>query len=225
MSEPYRIEATGSTAVLDEPSQTRMVDDGEIERFDDDVNCCHPNGSCQACPLVEDSSEADLVEACRRGYHQAQRMVYEQHYDRIMSLMMRMTGDHDEAFDLFHQAFIRVFDRIGDFRGESALGTWIHRVAVNEALQYLRRKKRYQRITEALADDPRRSELVYEDPAIALDVHNALDQLSRRMRRMVLLRYRDGLDYAEIADVLGVKQGTVASGLNRARRQLRRMLQ
>jgi len=225
MSEPYRSELTGSTAVLDEPGQTDTLDDGAVERFDGDVNCCHPNGSCKSCPLAEDCSEADLVEACQKGYHQAQRMVYEQHYDRIMSLMMRMTGDHDEAFDLSHQAFIRVFDRIGDFRGESALGTWIHRVAVNEALQHLRRKKRYQRITEALADDPRRSELVYEDPAVSLDVRGALEQLPRRMRRMVLLRYRDGLDYAEIAHALGVKQGTVASGLNRARRQLRHMLQ
>jgi RNA polymerase sigma-70 factor (ECF subfamily) len=151
-------------------------------------------------------------------------VLYETYRDRIMSLMMRMTGDHDEAFDLSQQAFLRVFDRIGDFRAESALGTWIHRVAVNEALQHLRRKKRYQRITETIAEDPKWSEPVQEDPSTAIDVNGALAELPERMRKMVVLRYRDGLDYSQIAERLGVKQGTVASGLNRARKQLRELL-
>jgi len=192
----------------------------------DGVNCCHPLGDCSDCPICKSCTEKQLVEACRQGYRQAQKQLYETYHQRIVSLMMRMTGgDRDESFDLCQQAFIRVLDRIGDFRGESALGTWIHRVAVNEALQHLRRKKRYQRITETIAEDPRRSDSVTEDPSLSMDVRDALSQLPERMRKMVKLRYENGLDYSEIADVLGVKQGTVASGLNRARRQLRHLLQ
>ncbi len=190
------------------------------------VNCCHPHGTCSSCTLSEDCTEKELVEACRQGYRQAQRLVYEQYHQRVVSLMMRMTGgDPEESFDLSQQAFVRVLDRIGDFRGESALGTWIHRVAVNEALQHIRRKKRYQKITEHIAEDPRRQDSVHEDPSKAIDVQAALKQLPDRMRMMVKLRYEDGLDYSEIAKELGVKQGTVASGLNRARRQLRHLLQ
>jgi len=217
--------AQESVALLDPPSESACASSKASPDGAPSVECCHPLGSCTSCPLVDECSDAKLVDACRKGYRQAQRRVYETHRDRVVSLMMRMTGDHDEAFDLSQQAFVRVFDRIGDFRGESALGTWIHRVAVNEALQHLRRKKRYQRITESIADDPRRPDCVVEDPGLSIDVQSALGQLPDRMRRMVVLRYRDGLDYAEIAKVLGVKQGTVASGLNRARRQLRHLLQ
>ena len=224
MSEPYEVEPSGSVGLLDESCEQAAAKEPAAKDHDPAVNCCDPHGSCTGCPLLEDCSEAELVKACRRGYSQAQRRLYELHRDRITSLMMRMTGDHDEAFDLSQQAFIRVFDRIGDFRGEAALGTWIHRVAVNEALQYLRRKRRYKRITEALAEDPKRSEPVLEDPGALLDVRAALDQLPERMREMVTLRYEKGLDYAEIAKTLGVKQGTVASGLNRARRHLRHLL-
>ncbi|MBN1343020.1 MAG: sigma-70 family RNA polymerase sigma factor [Phycisphaerae bacterium] len=214
-----------STETLDKPSELKRAHKPESHKHDN-VNCCHPLGQCTDCPIAEDCTEKELVEACRRGYRQAQSQLYETYHQRIVSLMMRMTGgDRDESFDLCQQAFIRVLDRIGDFRGESALGTWIHRVAVNEALQHMRRKKRYQRITETIAEDPRRSDSVTEDPSRSMDVRDALSQLPDRMRKMVRLRYEKGLDYAEIADVLGVKQGTVASGLNRARRQLRHLLQ
>jgi len=190
-----------------------------------EANCLEPAASCEECPLSDDCTEKELVEACKRGYGEAQRRLYEDHSERILSLMMRITGNEEDAFDLSQQTFIRVLNRIGDFRGESALGTWIHRVAVNEALQHLRRKKRQQRFAEAIAKEPRWSEPIREDPSLSLDVHAALRQLPERMREMVQLRYEQGLDYAEIAESLDVKQGTVASGLNRARKQLRSILQ
>ena len=225
MNREHDQEKSCSAATLTKPEQASGSCKSARHRHDG-VDCCHPLGTCNDCPISEDCTEKELVEACRRGYRQAQKQLYETYHQRIVSLMMRMTGgDRDESFDLCQQAFIRVLDRIGDFRGESALGTWIHRVAVNEALQHLRRKKRYQRITETIAEDPRRSESVTEDPSLSMDVRDALGQLPERMRKMVKLRYEKGLDYAEIAEVLGVKQGTVASGLNRARRQLRSLLQ
>jgi RNA polymerase sigma-70 factor (ECF subfamily) len=221
MSEPIKCNQDQGVAVQDEPKSPKRR-----ARSKGSVNCCHPSGSCRDCPISENCTEKELVEACSKGYKQAQKLLYETYNQRIVSLMMRMTGgDHDESFDLSQQAFVRVFDKIGDFRGDSALGTWIHRVAVNEALQHIRRKKRYQKITENLAEDPRRSESVTEDPALSIDVEAALRQLPDRMRRMVRLRYEQGMDYSEIAEELGVRQGTVASGLNRARKQLRTLLQ
>jgi len=208
------VEPTSQTAVLDEAKP----------KLNEHEDCNKPIGSCEDCPLQKECTDTELAEACRRGYKQAHRHLYETFRQRVFSLMMRMTGNPEEASDLAQDAFVRVFDRIGDFRGESALGTWIHRVAVNEALQHLRRKRRFQRITGAIAEDTRRFEPVSEDLSVSLDVQDALHRLPERMRRMVLLRYQDGLDYSEIARTLGVKQGTVASGLNRARRQLREML-
>ena len=208
-----------------EPKQKPADVDAELESSNEASKCCSLEDSCDDCPLTDDCSEKELVDACKRGYRQAQRVLYETHRDRVMSLMMKIAGNEDDAQDLSQQAFIRVMDRIGDFRGESALGTWIHRVAVNEALQHIRRKKRYQRITETISQHPRWTESVHEDPSVSMDVHEALGKLPDRMRQMVLLRYERGLDYSEIAESLGVKQGTVASGLNRARKQLKAILQ
>lgn len=223
MSEPIGDRRSESASVL-EPERKPVVLDAGLESGNERFNCCDLEATCDDCPLTDDCSEKELVEACKRGYRQARRVLYETHRDRVMSLMMRITGNEHDAQDLSQQAFVRVMDRIGNFRGESALGTWIHRVAVNEALQHIRRKKRYQHITETISRQPRWSESVHEDPSVSLDMHDALDKLPDRMRKMVLLRYERGLDYSEIADSLGVKQGTVASGLNRARKRLKAIL-
>jgi RNA polymerase sigma-70 factor (ECF subfamily) len=138
--------------------------------------------------------------------------------------MLHVTGDYEEAFDLSQQAIMRVLNRIDSFRGESALGTWIHRVAVNEALQHLRRKKRHQQITNFIDREPRCSDPTSNDLAVSLDVREALDKLPALRRQMVQLRYWEGLEYAEIGRIMGVKVGTVASGLNRARKDLRQIL-
>ncbi|MBN1341898.1 MAG: sigma-70 family RNA polymerase sigma factor [Phycisphaerae bacterium] len=152
-------------------------------------------------------------------------MLYETYDPRIVALMMRMTGgDPEEAFDLSQETFVRVFDKIGGFRGDSALGTWIHRVAVNQALQHLRRKKRYRRITEAFAEHTERAGTTTEDHEASMDVRDAMDQLPERMGTMVRLHYEEGMRYSQIAEELAVKPGTVASCLSRARRQLRPLL-
>jgi RNA polymerase sigma-70 factor (ECF subfamily) len=194
-------------------------------RLDEPIDCAEPTGSCNGCPLRKDCTDRELAAACKRGLKQARRHLYETYQQRILSLMMRMTGNPEDASDLVQDAFVRVLDRIGDYRGESALGTWIHRVAINEALQHLRRKRRYQRITGSIAENSRHFEPEPHDPTESLAVQEALGRLPDRMRQMVMLRYQDGLDYSEIAETLGVKQGTVASGLNRARQQLREILQ
>jgi len=138
---------------------------------------------------------------------------------------MRMTGDDpDEAFDLSQRAFLRVLDKLDSFRGDSALATWVHRVAVNEALQHIRRKKRHRKITDELALSQERSAPMTEDHGSSIDVRAAIEQLPERLQNVICLRYERGMAYAEIAKKLGVEQGTVASGLHRARRPLAGLL-
>ncbi len=165
-----------------------------------------------------------LVQACVDGYHQAQRRMFDLYQNRVLSLMIRMTGDREEAQDLVQDAFMRVLARIGDFRGDSALGTWIHRVAVNEALQKLRRKRRRKRIFDDAVEDISKPTTHSEDPSQRMDVRYAIDDLPPRMRQMVELRYYSGLTYEEIADELGVSKGTVGSKLHKARQRLRSRL-
>jgi RNA polymerase sigma factor (sigma-70 family) len=208
-------DAESSVGVLEE----------DLDQFGERSDRAESWSSCDGYFTGEGCTDMELAAACKRGVRQARRRLYETYQQRIVSLMMRMTGNPEEASDLVQDAFVRVLDRIGDYRGESALGTWIYRVAVNVALQNLRRKRRYERITGRIAEDARHFEPEEHDPTESLAVQEALGRLPQRMRQMLALRYQNGFDYSEIAQTLGIREGTVASGLYRAKQQLREVLQ
>lgn len=164
-----------------------------------------------------------LVEGCRRRDRSAQHRLYERYADRVYRLVLKMTGNRDDAFDLSQEVFLRVFDKIDTFRGDSALSTWIHRVTVNTVLHTLRRVRRGREAGERLC---RRSSPYAEntDPDVAMDLDDVLSDIPDEERAILLLRYQQELDYAAIAEVLEIPAGTVGSRLNRARKLLRQRL-
>lgn len=174
-----------------------------------------PQGSSQV-PLTDEQA---LVAACCEGDCDAQRELYERHCQRVYRLMYRMVGP-EHADDLTQQVFLRILQTIGQFRGQSALSTWLYRLATNEALQFLRRNAR--RTTLALrvepADDRAPEHRRLEDRET---LEQALAELDPDLRAIFLLREVEQLSYYEIAMALDIAEGTVASRLNRARRLLR----
>ena len=169
-------------------------------------------------------NEKTLLERCRRDDRQAQRALYDRTAKQIHQLLLRMTGHTEDAFDLAQETYIKAFTRIGQFDGRSSLATWLYKIAVNEALQFLRRsagmRKTLHKIPVREAD---RSEL--ERVAVRMDVNDALAVLDPMDRAVLLLRYQEGLDYRTMAQVIGGAEGTVASRLNRARGRLRKILE
>lgn len=168
-------------------------------------------------------TESELVERCRQGDRDAQRLLYEQCSGRIYGLLMRMTGNTDDAFDLAQQTFIRAFQKMNMFDGTSSLATWVYRIAVNEALQFLRRRRMATRTLPRLAP-PGASAPPSITNDTRLDVADAVARLPAPERILIDLRYTEGLSYDEMAAILGKPPGTIASGLNRARDMLRQML-
>jgi len=129
----------------------------------------------------------------------------------------------EDAADLTQQVFLQVFERIGQFSGRSKVSTWIYRVAVNEALQHLRRSNRPKiGILEQEPMDRSRSSEDKSDEKELLE--QALSRLEPELRSTFLLREVEGLSYTEIAQALGIPQGTVGSRLNRARLELQQHL-
>lgn len=165
---------------------------------------------------------AEVVVACQQGDPAAQHRLYEASHQNVYRLVVRMVGIQDAA-DVTQQVFLQAFRKIGQFSGRSQFGTWIHRVAVNEALQHLRRSKRSR--VQVLEQDP-----VDGSPDGHEDVDNkevlerALGLLDPDLRSAFLLREVEGLSYCEIADALEIPEGTVGSRLNRARRELKQHL-
>jgi len=165
---------------------------------------------------------AATVEACQRGDQVAQRRLYEASHQNVYRLMVRMVGLQDAA-DLTQQVFLQAFRKINQFSGRAEFGTWIYRVAVNEALQHLRRSKRLRlRVLEQEPMDlsPDNQENIADKELL----EQALGRLEPDLRCAFLLREVEGLSYNEIAEALQIPEGTVGSRLNRARRELKQHL-
>lgn len=167
------------------------------------------------------SLEAAVAE-CQAGDRAAQRTLYEFCADRVYRLMVRMVG-REQAADVTQQVFLELFQKINSFRGLSRFETWLFRLAVNEAYRFLRRERRWKH--QALHLDPVDERTSRHDSVESKQLlEEALQRIDAESRSVFLLREVERLSYREIAEVLQVAEGTVASRLNRARRELRGVL-
>ncbi|MGE0450156.1 MAG: sigma-70 family RNA polymerase sigma factor [Vicinamibacterales bacterium] len=177
--------------------------------------------------------EAALVQRCAAGDEAAFAELVAEHQRMVVQLAINLLGDRDEALDLSQDVFIRVFRTIGQFRGQSALRTWIYRIAVNQARnrhRFWRRRRRTDQVSldahvEAHGDFECAAQAgpdrVLAQKELAEALQSALDALPFDQRTAIVLREIDGLSYDEIAFSLGVAVGTVKSRLTRARQTLR----
>ncbi|HUP21101.1 MAG TPA: sigma-70 family RNA polymerase sigma factor [Gemmatimonadota bacterium] len=165
--------------------------------------------------------EADLIRRARRGDPAAFRALYDRHADRVWAVVRRLAGDDSLAQDFAQDAWIRIHHALTGFRGEAALSTWIHRVAVSAAMDGLRRADR-------LAADALPKELPDPGPAASVvdrvALERALDRLPDRMREVLVLHDVEGYTHEEIGSAMGVASGTSRSQLFKARAKLRAMM-
>ncbi len=175
----------------------------------------------QASPeaAVDSAATAALIRECIDGDHDAMGRLYERCSGRVYALMVRMVGRQD-ADDAMQLAFMQVFRKLDRFSGGSSLETWIYRVATNEALQFLRRRKRDNVDTLSLEPESKVSQsgLRLEDAEM---LEAGLGKLEPELRAVLTLKEVQELSYAEIAEIMDIPEGTVGSRLNRARRELR----
>lgn len=173
-------------------------------------------------PLAEEPvvSEATLY-GCRNGDPADQRTLYELVLPKVYRLAARMVGQQD-AEDLTQQSFLQVFRKISVFRGESQFDTWLYRLVVNECLQHLRRRKSNFSSLEFEPMDHRSNPEEGSEFREMLDA--ALAKLDPDLRTAIVLREVEKLPYSEIAKVLSIPEGTVASRLSKARSLLKQHL-
>jgi RNA polymerase sigma-70 factor (ECF subfamily) len=174
-------------------------------------------------PVSSVVNEHELVERCRQGDREAQRELYARTSDRVYGLLLRMTGNADDAADLAQDTYLRAFRGIGQFRETASVATWVYQIALNEARQFLRRRKRREEAPGEMDEVAEASGRTGHDP-IRLDIEEALARLPEGERTLIVLRHLEGLSYQEMARVLAKPAGTIASGLNRARQMLREQL-
>ena len=147
---------------------------------------------------------------------------------RVYALCLRLTGSATEAEEHAQDVFVRVWERLGSFRGESAFSTWLHRLTVNEVLQ-ARRSAGRRTARVALAGDPLELEAAPAPPssqpdAGSSDLAQAIARLPTGARAVFVLHDVEGYQHDEIATLLEIAEGTSKAQLFRARRLLREML-
>jgi RNA polymerase sigma-70 factor (ECF subfamily) len=170
-----------------------------------------------------------LVERCRRGDLGAFEELYRQHAGRLYSVACRMVGNPSDAEDLLQEIFLAAHRKLDSFRGDSALGTWLYRLATNLCLDYLRSKAaRTNQLTRVLDDEPKladsSSRSLAERTLTRMDLERALQQLPEGCRAAFVLHDVEGLEHREVAEALGIAEGTSKSQVHKARLRLRSLL-
>ena len=157
--------------------------------------------------------DRQLIAQVLAGDSGAERILYDAHVDRVFRLAYRICGDLDQAKDHVQETFIRAFGKLPQFRGESALGTWIGSIAVSVALNGLRKVKRVRGRELSLEDAAEVGSVpVRADPDLKARMHQAIEDLP------------EGYTHEEIGTMLGIHSGTSKAQLFRARAKLRKSL-
>ena len=168
-------------------------------------------------------NEAQILRKACQGDGPAVRALYERYAPRVYAVVRRIAADDDLAQDYAQEAWIRAIRALPTFRGEARFSTWLHRIAVNSALQAVRtaetRHKREAPMPESLA-----VALPARDALLSKKLEWALDHLPERMRKVLILHDVEGYTHDEIGELLGTTEGTSKSQLFKARGKMRVLL-
>ena len=171
------------------------------------------------------SADPDVALAAA-GDRSAFERLYRCHFARVYSLCARMVADRTRAEELTQDVFVRAWEKLHLFRGESAFGTWLHRLTVNLVLNDRKTESR-QRLRHELDDDGDGIDLLPSRPSTPgdrMDLEMAIAKLPKGARRVFTLHDIEGYKHEEIADMLGVTTGATKAQLHRARMLLRETL-
>jgi RNA polymerase sigma-70 factor (ECF subfamily) len=165
----------------------------------------------------------DLVERCRAGDAEAFETLYRQHASRMYTLACRMAGSPDDGEDLLQEIFLQAHRKLASFKGDSAIGTWLYRLAVNHCLDYVRsRQAKMNKLTETLDGEHSFEPAARRDTPIArLDLERAIERLPEGCREAFVLHDVEGFDHKQVASLLGIAEGTSKSQVFKARMKLR----
>jgi RNA polymerase sigma-70 factor (ECF subfamily) len=182
-------------------------------------------------------NEDVLIQKAAQGDNRAFEALVEAYEKSMFNLAFRLVPDKEDAMDIVQEVFLKAYQALPKFRGDSRFSTWIYRVCMNASLDHLRRKQRTQvfsldepimlgesPITRDIRDDGDSVEDLVENRSLGDRVMKVLQDLEPVHRAVIILSDVRGFSYQEIADIMGVSIGTVKSRLHRARNMVRRLL-
>lgn len=175
---------------------------------------------------IETTTETELVRLCLAGQESAQRQLYGRYVGAMFHTVLRLVANRSDAEDVTQEVFVKVFEKLESFRGESTLGAWIKRITVNTTLNFLRQANRLQTVAfehqSPLPDEPE-----VDETAWAHDIrriHEAITELPDGCRAVFSLHLLEGFRHQDVAQLLGISESTSKTQYMRAKRILREKL-
>ena len=162
-------------------------------------------------------SDADLIEGCKRNDRRMQEALYQRFAPKMYGVCLRYAGNAEEAEDIVQEGFIKVFKKMDSFRSEGSFEGWIRRIFVNTAIEHFRRKNYLQPVTEKEENTVEGKYLSVLDSLAEKDIIALIQQLSPGYRAVFNMYVIEGYTHREIADILGISEGTSKSQLSRAK--------
>lgn len=183
-----------------------------------------------------DWDEGRLVSLLKQGDEEAFRMLIRRYQTRLHSVAFGITLDAEEASEILQEVFLKVYQKIHGFREEAELSTWLHRITINQSLNWQRRWKRrlkwqhrsLERVSERDFEEPSSGEDhpegLYRQKELETIFYEKLKELPEDTRTVLVLKEIEGFSYDEIARIMKIKRGTVSSRLFYARQRLRELM-
>jgi len=161
--------------------------------------------------------ESDLISGCIDGNRRMQEELYRRFSPRMYAVCLRYASSSDEAEDILQEGFIKIFKKLGSYRGEGSFEGWIRRVFVNTAIEHFRRRRYLQPVTEKEENTVEGKYLSVLDSLAEKDILELIRQLSPGYRTVFNMYVVEGYTHKEIGDMLGISEGTSKSQLSRAK--------
>ena len=170
-------------------------------------------------------TEADLIEGCKKGNRKAQEALYTQYSGKVMGICLRYAKRREEAEDVFQEAFVKIFKNLHKLKANQALSAWIRRLAVNLAIDnYRKNKKHYGHLTTEFCQESGDSDLTVLQSISNQELLQVINHLPQGYKMVFNLYVIEGYNHREIAEKMGISEGTSKSQLSRARKMLQQQL-
>ncbi len=162
-------------------------------------------------------TESDLIVGCKEGNRRMQEELYRRLSPRMYAVCLRYAGNSEEAEDILQEGFIKVFKKLDSFRGEGSFEGWVRRIFVNTAIEHFRRKRYLMPVTEKEENTIEGKYVSVLDDLAEKDILALVQELSPGYRTVFNMYVVEGYTHKEIADMLGISEGTSKSQLSRAK--------
>ena len=165
-----------------------------------------------------------LIKKCRAGERKAQELLYKQFAAKMMGVCLRYAADRMEAEDMLQNGFIRVFQKINDFRDEGSFEGWVRRIMVNSSIEYYRKHHKMMQVVDLDSTDEPSADPLATSNLAANDLLVLIQQLAPGYRMVFNLYAIEGYSHREIAEIMGISEGASKSQLSRARAILKEQI-